>query len=608
MFKFHQSHNSPAEKKFKELFFAYLNKKYNTNETITKIFNQKKLNFNEKWNEWIGNELIGISILFRNNGDPAIIATAKNYIDFLVSTPSFSVVKMEKDEVNTLHITLGLVYAFDTFKEHIDYKERILNKILHIYEQSLSNTKTDWYIQKCNLHNHTFHMILLRYICLIFLKKYAKNTIDTEDDLLKIREAFSKNIELMITNYNGLTYESASYMSYSFASICTFLHLEQSQFSIKYNQYSQLSNFIDYIFFCLDQKSGYAYNYSDSPVFISYGPEHSVNFLINYFNLSSDRNNSILENLYSLKAERFNDDYINRNIESFSYLHFTHCIEEKFAFSDVTSPKIWRINSIGTVKFSDQNRTLWHRYGAYGGIDSWLLDSINIGHDYPSIGSISYIQDSNHIFSNPFYLTPKKSLVSGGAHIKTKHSELYPNGSFEYQQCVKNKTSNWLTPDSTKWSPSNSRYIKKFLTTVTHINNYCNQNIKHFRILILPEKKGLAILDIFYFCDKQDSAIKIGYPNALNKFTKENGIVSCGETQINYSKNSEVHITNDTMKFHGKPYNLSLLTLETRVNNNNINSSYISIDAPIESLSISGFYLVLNINSDTLHIDINDFI
>jgi hypothetical protein len=563
-----------------------INSKYADKHKIKKYLKNNEKTFNIKWNERYGNELLAAVTAYHIFKDPKVREVIELYIKFLLSKETFSVKGMEHDEVNTYHIILSIVCAAPYIKDNALITKKINQRVESILAQSILNSKSNWYVEKCQLHNHVFHILALRYLCIAHLSLERKNTdYEINKELLKIRESFKKNLSKMIGYYRGLTYESISYMSYSFISICIILLIEEKVFHKRYDEYSEISKFGDAVDFFLVDHLDFCFNYSDAPQLWSYGPEQCIKFLDGYFYYEK-KNPNILRKIYSLRERNKNNPRINSNPEAFIFLNFIYP-EQDNEHRDVVIEKcpVTKIDEHCVLRVKTQKITAYQRYGTFGGINSSFIQSKNIGHDYPLIGSLFLATKNEIVFSNPLYLIPKRSSFSGASDFSIDGKEFFQIGSYEYLQSKELPLLNWLSPKGDeKFSPSHSCKIGHFIIIITKVRCYEFKYVQYYRLLLFTPEGGSVIIDVIKNPTKQLIILNGNFPNSVNKFVKHQSHIKCEKSIISASENNKLEISNHQLKCHQYMYNLSLLKSSSSFIKKD-GFCYISINSEIKMLS-----------------------
>lgn len=122
--------------------------------------------FNKGWNERYGNVLgsaCGAYILTKNE---QIINALQTAFTALLENNDWSVSGSYRDEVSLAHLTVGIICAYDILQNNLErnLKDLFYERMYEALHRSKANDTSENYCNNIDAHNHTYWILLLRYL------------------------------------------------------------------------------------------------------------------------------------------------------------------------------------------------------------------------------------------------------------------------------------------------------------------------------------------------------------------------------------------------------------------------------------------------------------
>jgi hypothetical protein len=531
-------HKIDAEKLLKiDEILSHGKDKIQMNGILRKEYEVDSQNFNNKWNERHGNALGHLAAAYHRNRDSESLSSGLQLAISLIDEKNWNVLGHEDDDVNVLHLILGLILFISIDCKTIESQlfDKGLEKLDEILQKSVNNKKSEWYCSTTKIHNHCFHNLLLRYLCALTIvfhggQKYnGKKFKQTIEILNKTRKNFHSNLHILKKIDDGITYEGPSYSAYTAFSLTIFGLLEKLYYGSNTTFDNEwVNNFPKAIRLTYISEKHISYNFADAPFNWSYGPEIQLALI----SKNTKKINEDIEFALQLINKRIiliNKNKLTRNnVFFYSFLYFALQdapiqIQKELQNSDAINLHHFKDNDILRIEKSPW--LIFLRGGIHGGRICRDLKSKNIGHSYPSIGDVSIFYKSEALLLGGLYAKPKKTAMWSTFECQNRDDIwLGQEGdSLQKKGVIVETSPMYLDNLNYAYSPVSYEINSNIIACCVKIESYAYIGIKIKRLVILSKDIGLVIFDIIKKTPESEiKSIKINLNNSINKITPAN--------------------------------------------------------------------------------------
>lgn len=502
--------------------------------------------FNSRWNERFGNHLAAAALANAVLPTDRLGAALIELIDAVVDLEDWSVESQPHDEVNSMHLSVGVAFGVASVFHFLDPQKlsRVVRRFVTLLEHSLENRNSNWYETTALIHNHSFHVLLHRYILSSFiLDLHSRGSVELTahektvagDGLSRARDGFEKNLRLLDQIGDGSTFEGPHYASYSVQSLTTFLFLERlGRRKDNFSGKAWLSAYPRFMNATFVRSEAIAYSTGDAPFLWGYGPETSL-FFVDWFLGGHEESRNLASEIVAFRESRAETHRVVRNMNA--WLHHWIVAFKPGSATEYTPPKQvsearfarnYRhplvFDDLGLLAHSTARDNFFLRYGTYGGQTVSGFKSKNIGHSYPNIGDVTLVLGGKAVLTPPLYQKPKRSDRCNVPTVTTAGQEFGQDGTTRTTPSDGGaQNGNWIVGKSFYDSPLLELQREgQAVFAVVRIRNYSSVQLEILRQTVFTPRLGLFITDVVTNLNSESEAKQLSltqnFTNTLHEF------------------------------------------------------------------------------------------